>query len=107
MPRGSRKLFNDFDKSVVEKENAKGRSKYLIKKRNAALIHRYYFHTSFFNNRYETIITKLTEEFFLSPITIPEILSDNYDALSHIKKEKPSISQLKENYPHFNWSVSK
>jgi spore coat polysaccharide biosynthesis protein SpsF (cytidylyltransferase family) len=76
----------------------------LIKKRNEALIHRYYFWVQQ-KIRYEEVVRVLGDEFYLSTTTITKILTINVDRLLQIKKEKPTVQELKKQYPYINWAV--
>lgn len=96
------KLFNDDDAN----KHRKGRSKDLHNKRNLALAYRYYYYSKFTKMRYEAIIEMLSNEFYITPVTLAEALQDNADTLSKVKKESPSIAYLKTNYKHYNWSLN-
>ena len=66
----------------------------LIRRRNEILVHRYFFLVQK-NTRYETVVKTLSDEFYLSTVTIAKILTDQVDRLLQIKREKPSIKELK------------
>ena len=110
MARGSNKLFRE----LIKDENVshtKGRSETLYKKRNCCLIERYIFYVICSEKRYEAIIDQLSDDFFLSPVTISNILSLNYGELSRIKKEyqeqdhKKLYKTLTSKWPAFNWGL--
>lgn len=106
--RGARQFANHF----VEANNVKcrkGRSEVLHEKRNELLFARYSFYGVFTKWRYEVVIEVLSEEFFLSPVTIPEILDDNRRAIEKAKKElkelhkSQAVKRLSQRWPHIEW----
>ena len=101
--RGSNTLFSDiFEDNVVIKQR-KGRSADLIKLRNECLIDRYFYY-GLQKFRYNYILDILSKEFFLSPITIPEVIEANFEKLSALKKEQPAMKYFKEKWPHLSWN---
>ena len=99
-----------LDKSTFtnsKKEEGNGRSKKLIGKRNTALFHRYIFFSVNTNNRFDVIIYRLSDEFYLSPVRISEIISDNLELIRALKKEKINPATLKKLHPHFDWKIDK
>ena len=96
--------FNSNDDSSTS-EVKKGRSKVLNNKRNLALIYRYYYYSKFTKMKYDCIIEILSNEFYLSQVTIPEVLSNNSTILSDVKKTNPTIHSLRNSYPYYNWSL--
>jgi hypothetical protein len=104
--RGRKKIFDEIVNGDLSSGNVTtGRSKDLISKRNKALIFRYYFYVTFTQLRYEVILEKLCEEFFISPYTIQARINDNYTLFSEVKMNKPEPSELKKTYPQFNWAL--
>lgn len=106
--RGSQSIFtNMFEEAqkVSVSRQRKGRSNVLHNARNEALIARYYFYCKFFENKlnYDYIISKLATEFYLSTVTIPEIITANTDKLSELKKEQPALKFFKEKWPYMVW----
>lgn len=103
--RGSHTLFNNiFETNTVVKQG-KGRSASLIASRNECLINRYYYYGKFFNYKYSYILKQLEDEFFISIVTIPEVISINYELLTNLKKQQPSLQSLKKKWPHLVWSA--
>lgn len=103
--RGSLTLFTDiFEESATTSgTKKKGRSSELHAKRNECLIHRYYFYGNFSDMRYTAIIEALAQEFFLSTVTIPEVIQSNIDLLKNLKDIKPNKTFFVKKYPHLNW----
>ncbi len=81
-----------------------GRSPVMIQRRNAALLHRYFWYDKDKKLSYEFIIKKLSEEVFLAQYTIIEILTCNVSMLSELRKTKPSLSHLKKEFPQYTWN---
>lgn len=104
--RGSNSLSKTFEVPTTGNLDnpVKGRSKRLVILRNQALCHRFYFYSSFTDFKYERIIEWVSRDFYLSPRTTYEILEREQSVLSNIRKEKPSILQLKRLFPLYNWT---
>lgn len=97
-------LINDENKNnATVKWN--GRNLELIDKRNEVLLNRYYVYCVICKFNYLMIIDRLSIEFFLSPITIQKIISNNVSKILELKKIKPTITTLKKEYPFFNWDL--
>lgn len=104
--RGSLSLFTDiFEQPVTPgpEVRRKGRSPELHAKRNECLIDRYYYYGKFMDRRYESIIKTLSEEFFISPVTIPEVIAENSSLLLNLKKNQPSKNWFSKKWPHLSW----
>lgn len=84
-----------------------GRDPLLIEKRNIALFHRYCFFSLNTNNRYEVIIERLSDEFYLSKITVGKLIALNTELILSIKKEKLGVNTLKKMHPQFDWTITK
>ena len=82
----------------------KGRDVNLVKRRNDAMVYRYYMYNSY-DWSYVRIIETISEEFYLTSRTVTNILTANIDALKLIKREKPPLSSLSKKYPQFDWSI--
>lgn len=104
---GNKKLFSDIFEDSSHPKQRKGRSLEHITRRNDCLIDRYYFFGKFSDKRYNKIIELLSFEFFLSVVTIPEIITDNDTLLHNLKNKRPGASYFKKKWPHLVWpSVS-
>jgi hypothetical protein len=105
--RGINTLFTDiFEQSTTpSSKSTKGRNNLLHKARNEALVSRYFYYGNFFDRKYsyEFIIKKIATEFYLSPVTVPEIIEANYNLLVTLKKEQPALKYFKEKWPHLVW----
>lgn len=104
MPRGTNKNFADiFEDELAKPKKHKGRGRELHNKRNECLIDRYYYYGKFEKLRYSIILETLSTQFFISHITISEIIDDNYQQLLDLKKKEPSIVYFKKKWLHLNW----
>jgi hypothetical protein len=105
-PRGILTLFNDIY-APEQDDNAtrarKGRSEHHISLRNECLVDRYYFHAKFSEKRYDIILKILSTEFFLSEVTIPEIIGENTTQLHNLKKDQPKKQLFIKKWPHLVW----
>lgn len=106
--RGTTKLSKIFNSSDSELQNSrvKGRSADLLNDRNTALLHRFYFYSTFTELKFERIISNVSRDFYLTPRRVTDILSKEVEMLTNIRKEKPSISKLRSKFIQFNWTLS-
>jgi hypothetical protein len=86
--KGVNTLFNDIfiDKTEPEKQR-KGRSESLYILRNECLLDRFFFYGKLTDKRYDVIVRTLSTEFFISEVTIPKVIDENYNKLATIKKQ--------------------
>lgn len=103
--RGTNTLFKDIYELPLPEKQRKGRSESLINLRNDCLVDRYYFIAKTTGLRYELVIGILSKEFFLSEVTIPEILDDNYYKIAAVKKAAPTKKELEKKWSHLNWAA--
>lgn len=101
--RGSNTLFADIFEDQQPVKQRKGRSSTLIAQRNECLIDRYYFYGKFCDKRYTSILKTLSLEFFISEVTIPEVITDNETFLHSLKKQQPTPQHFKKKWPHLVW----
>lgn len=108
---GARSLFADIlnDTSVIPfvKGNT-GRSAELDGKRNELLYTRYAWYMIFHPElRYEVIIDRLTDEFFLTSTTIYRVLQRHIVEIRQVKEARTGkdMGWFREKWPFFNWSV--
>lgn len=103
--RGTLTLFQDIfiEESPRPDRLRKGRSPHHIGKRNECLTDRYYYKARFTGKRYDLILKDLSDEFFLSEVTIPEIIDGNYSQLQLLKKEQPNKNTFQKKWPHLVW----
>ncbi len=104
MARGSNTLFADIFEAPVEGvTQRKGRSADLHARRKECLVDRYFYYGKLTEKRYPLILEKLSVEFFLSTVTIPEIIDGNYSQLVELKKAAPDSNYFKKKWPHLVW----
>lgn len=103
--RGSQTLFTDVFKTAVPdlKAQRKGRSAQLHTLRNECLVSRYYYYGKFTDKRYLTILEMLSREFFISTVTIPEVLNANFGLLNTLKEQQPKKAYFAKKWPHLVW----
>ena len=102
--RGIRTLFNDMISVPVSKAGV-GRDSRLNNLRNECLIHRYIFVYQTTRWNYQLLVRAIAKEFFLSPETVKEIITDNDDFFKKTREGNHSPAILKEKYPHINWET--
>lgn len=107
--RGSQTLFHNLfteTETLPAPKQRKGRSAELIEKRNELLVHRYVFYKTIKPTlSYEYIIERLSDELYLSRITIPELIMDQRGKIHVLLKQEPTRSYFQKKYPHFVWDV--
>lgn len=94
MARGCNKLFKDINAVIVQKHR-RGRSLVFNDKRNECLMDRYLFYQITTRNHYDAIIDDLSNDFFLSPVTITNVLTLNYEGVATRKKQYSAYSVIK------------
>lgn len=99
-------LFNDLIEKAIPEKQIKGRNKTLIEKRNECLLDRLFFFKKIFPTDYEFVLGRLSDEFFLSEVTIPQVIekADCQLYLRTLKLEPPTKEILMDKWPHFIWN---
>lgn len=101
--RGQR-IFNEVIKGgSLNKAPQRGRNVKLVTRRNECLLARYFYYGFFKNMCYEEILRELVAEFFLSPITIGQIIQNNEELLLLIKKRAAVTFYFQNKWPHLRW----
>lgn len=109
--RGINIIFNDLLRKE-EVKHRKGRSILFNDQRNECLVDRYLFYLRT-EKRYDAIIKIMSIEFFLSEVTIMNILTGNYDKIATLKKEYQDYSETKlkkallKKWAHLSWDLPK
>ena len=106
MVKGGNTLFNEI--FLIEppvKRHSKGRSTTFDSERNKCLISRYYYFGLETGFRYDLLIKILSKQFWISEITVYNIIRANHDVLAGIRKEKPTRAELKKKWPHLSWEL--
>jgi hypothetical protein len=103
-------LFKTFlvgvepEKKAKNKAVIRGRSNKLVDARNEHLLSRFVFWGMQHEYKYEWIIRKLCNEFYLSESTVGHIIENNPELLQKIRKAK-SIRYWKLKYEFFKWDI--
>lgn len=100
--RGSNTLFSDIFTAPSVPITGKGRNADLHKKRNEALIDRYFYYGKQ-GLSYEECIRRVSDEFFISIHTVPYLISDHVDQLKALKRENPGEKYFRLKWPRFAW----
>jgi|GEM_PF-2578696 len=105
---GVRTLFTTHFEQSPEAATApnRGRSSDLDAKRNKLLATRYGYYNLYHRSMsYEAIISALSNEFYISPRTITNILTaaTQFAEIQRIKKEMPPVASFRRLYPHLVW----
>jgi ferric iron reductase protein FhuF len=98
------KIFEENDDQHKNQSKQKGRSKQLHNKRNECLVDRYYYYGKLEERQRLKILESLSSQFFISIVTIPELIDENYEYLVKLKKMQPNKEYFKKKWPHLVWS---
>jgi hypothetical protein len=99
-----KKIFNEvLRQGGVERDLRRGRNNTLICKRNECLLARYYYYGHFREKSYEETISLLVAEFYLSPITIVNIVLENTTYLQMLKDKAKALSYFNFRWEHLKW----
>lgn len=117
MLRGANVLFKDYLKEeapVIPIDRRQGRSSKLDEQRNELLIHRYHYHrTKKYDGKtisFESLISTVAAEFFLSEFRLTTILQQNNPALRQINKKwkdepfEKMCRAFAKDWPHLVWA---
>lgn len=81
----------------------KGRNATLLSRRNQQLIIRYYYWYDLQRKRMDDVIAILsTQEFYLQPYTVREILRSNTELLKELRRTQPN----EKNLPYYQFSCN-
>lgn len=96
-------LFEEVNIPTHNEELRSGRNPHLIESRDNCLLHRFYFKTKIQRKIYEDVLKELEHEFFLSKMMIQKILQNKADDALLIKRQQPSLKDLKDQFPFMVW----
>lgn len=102
--KGHQTLFND----IIEESPlrvVKGRSERLDNLRNQCLVERYLYMMETTGWRYDLMLKLISTDFFLSERTVINILDENYDIVSTVRKKIPGKKELERKWPQFSWET--
>jgi hypothetical protein len=103
--RGVIKNFNSFIEKEKPTQDKQRPRNFYMPERNTLLVNRYYYYAQFKQYRYDVCLKKLELEFYLTEVRIVFVLSSCSVYLSEVMKSKPTIKELKNKFPHFNWDM--
>lgn len=109
--RGSKKIYTELLSLTTDKRR-KGRCSKLNDAKANCIIDRYLFYLLMSELRFEAIISKVGNDFFLSPVTIGNIINQQYTVLMQQKKEYSNTDKgaLKRNmakkWPQYTWDFN-
>ncbi|MGQ0739125.1 MAG: hypothetical protein ACT4OJ_08720 [Bacteroidota bacterium] len=100
-------LFNNIEEPTPPEKQIKGRSKSLIQMRNECLLDRLFFYKKNFPWNYDYVLERLRDEFFLSEVTIPQIIEkpESQLYLRTLKLEQPNKDSFAKKWPHLKWAA--
>ena len=103
---GQRKLFDELFPSaltIAPLRHRRGRNSAYVRRRNTALLLRYYYHVNLCRRSFSDAVAALEDEFYLSPTRIVDILNERYAELSEVVSEQPDIRTLRERLPYYEY----
>jgi hypothetical protein len=110
MLRGSNTLFKDIFIEPPVKQD-KGRSKDLYASRNECLIDRYCYLAQTTDKRYEAIVKLLSGHFFISEVTVVNVIGEHADKLTATRRDYKELppaklqKRLQIKWPHLVWGL--
>lgn len=96
--KGARLLAVSKSDKVASK---RGRSTDLIDKRNRMIFVMFNFYKNS-DLKYEAILKRLSQVFFISEVTLSDILFSNQDAIKKLQSER---IDLEKEYPQIKWKI--
>jgi len=102
--RGVRSLYLPYFCEPTPEPEGRGRSDFLIQRRDRKLVCRYYFHTYFKRLNFEQTIEQLSLEFDIAERTITDRLQMNNELIDILMNKKPPVFEFKREFPFFVWS---
>jgi hypothetical protein len=101
MIRGSQTLTAIFTDENTKDKKINGA---FTADRDTAMAYRFYYHYNIIRRRFDDIPDILEREFYISSTTVVKKLTEYNDLLKQIKANTPTRDELKQRYPHYNWS---
>lgn len=105
MARTGSKTFSDNiraltifgeDEPIEGRKN--GRDAELIAKRNEHIMYRYHYYCTFTTDRWEVILPKLSEQFYISEFMINKIIQEGSAMRRRLINERPTEKQMREKF---------
>ncbi|MGC4034716.1 MAG: hypothetical protein QM764_02070 [Chitinophagaceae bacterium] len=103
--RGSITLFNDVIETTPLPKQRKGRSETFDSLRNQCLIERYSYYMDETGWRYDLLIKVISKQFWLSEITVHNVIQSNRKLLKEVRANKRTRKELVQRWPHLNWDT--
>lgn len=97
-------LFAEEPQKPEEKKLQRGRDADLAARSIEELLHRYLYYGLYTDKRYDVIIHQLTVERHITARRISDIIQENMETLAALRKNPPSLKELREKYPHLVWA---
>ena len=101
-------LYNSlFPCSVVDCSSNKGRRNVGLDDRNNALACRFFYYAEIKRLRYDDCLVNLSNEFFITPGVVYQILSEQSDFIKTIVgsgTKGAALNALNKKYPFFKWN---
>lgn len=105
MTRGKQKLHSNLIASPIpEYLGKRSRRNAELERRRDVMACRYYYYAEIKRQLYEDCLMDLYREFFITPNTIVNELLKREEKIRELIKLKTPPSDLKKEYPWFNWS---
>lgn len=103
--RGQQTLFNQIFELPLAEKQRRGRSETFDTERNKCLIYRYHFIGNCSGYRYEIVKRIVAIEFWLSEVTVANVIDQNSHILKEARKNNFDRTVLKKRWPHLSWEV--
>lgn len=90
-----------FGTEELEEGKRNGRDAELIAARNVHIMYRYHYWLTIENLNWPKTLALLSEQFYLSEVTINKIITENTTLRRQIINENPSLKDLEKKYLSF------
>ncbi len=102
--RGQQSLFSELFENTTKRVADEPRPRnYFMPERNLHLAHRYYYYAEVKFLRYDKCLQILEQEFYITEARLVVVLSECTEVLRELVEAKPSVKELQQKIPHFNW----
>ncbi|MET4080088.1 hypothetical protein ABIB40_000028 [Pedobacter sp. UYP30] len=104
MIRGNQIIQSIFPSEIEENRPEDNRKGIYAVERNECLLTRFYFYYYIKKRRFDTTLSDLAKEFYISTRTITNYIADNGEMLKKLVAQDCSIKDLRKKYPHLIWN---
>ena len=102
--RGSNAILSLFPSPIETHPEQKGRRNVHLDRRDDALAARFYFYHHIVRIRYDDILLKLEQEFFITTNVVIQRLNTRTNYMKDLSKQGAQAAYLKKMFPFYVWN---